>query len=278
MNPLDERWAMVRDRWPLRVKNSSGSVIPPFSVVLITSVTVSNNEMLYTVRQPNAASTDFNWNGYLVTGPFSIGSGSSDEGLATDLVQPNYVRYDTGTPAIKDVWGPKHGQLTLSKNYYGFEIVGGNTTAAGNNVTIARWVGISMVLGKPDAAIAQGASGTVSVYVGSAGSESDSTMNISSVYNRGSSLTTSDYVFVVINGGIPYVGSPSTNPIEFHRGVTDAAISKGASGTVSRYTDGTSSDSGTNDTVTNDFADVAISKKVAYIKSGGTFYMISAEC
>ena len=196
MNPLDQRWAMVRDRWPLRVKNSSGSVIPPFSVVLVTSVTASNNEMLYTVRQPNAASTDFNWNGYLVTGPFSIGSGSSDEGLATDLVQPNYVRYDgSGTPAIKEIWGPKHGQLTLTKAYYGFEILGGNTTAAGNNVTIARWVGAGEVLVKNStgSAIAAGNSGTVVVYYGTAGSETTTGMELT-VYNR-SSVSWSDTKF-----------------------------------------------------------------------------------
>jgi hypothetical protein len=269
---------MVRDRWPLRVKNSSGSVIPPFSVVLITTVAASNNELVYTVRQPNAASTDFNWNGYLVTGPFAIGAGASDEGLATDLAQPNYVRYDTGTPAIKEVWGPKHAQFTLSKNYYGFEVLGGNTTAGGNNVTIAKWIGVDKALGKPDATIAKDASGTVSVYFSTAGSESDTTMNIASVYNRGNDLTTSDYVFVMLNGGVPYCVTGVSNPIEFHRGVTDAAIAKGASGTVSRYTDGTTSDSGINDTVSNDFANVAITKKVAYIKSGGNFYMIAAEC
>lgn len=187
MNPLDQRWAMVRDRWPLRVKNSSGSVIPPFSVVLITSATATDNEMVFIVRQPNAASTDFNWNGYLVTGPFSIGSGSSDEGLATDLVQPNYVRYDTGAPAIKEIWGPRHGQFTLSKAYYGFEILGGNTTAAGNNVTIARWVGAGEVLVKNEtgSSIAAASSGTVNVYSGTAGSESDTGMDMT-VYNRSS--------------------------------------------------------------------------------------------
>lgn len=187
MNPLDHRWTMVRDRWPLRVKNSSGAVIPPFSVVLITSATATDNEIVFTVRQPNAASTDFNWNGYLVTGPFAIGSGASDEGLATDLVQPNYVRYDTGTPAIKEIWGPKHGQLTLSKAYYGFEILGGNTTAAGNNVTLARWVGAGEVLVKNETGspIAAASSGTVNVYSGTAGSESDTGMDLS-VYNRSS--------------------------------------------------------------------------------------------
>ncbi len=188
MNPLDLRWQMVRDRWPLRVKNSSGAVIPPFSVVLITSVSASNNEMLYTVRQPNAASTDFNWNGYLVTGPFSIGAGASDEGLATDLVQPNYVRYDTGTPAIKEVWGPKHSQLTLSKYYYGYEILGGNTTAAGNNVTIARWVGCGSVKGKVDDTNVNAlATCVVSVWDGNRAG--DTTMNITGVVNPTSNLT-----------------------------------------------------------------------------------------
>lgn len=206
MNPLDLRWQMVRDRWPLRVKNSSGSVIPPFSVVLITTVAASDNEMLYTVRQPNASSTDFNWNGYLVTGPFAIGAGSSAEGLATDLVQPNYVRYDTGTPAISEVWGPKHSQLTLSKNYYGFEILGGNTTASGNNVTIAKWIGVHSVLGKTDGASTKGSGTvTVSVYAGAVNSDTDTSMNITGVGNEFADVATTKYVWVTRNGGVPYL-------------------------------------------------------------------------
>ncbi len=191
MNPLDLRGQMVRDRWPLRVKNATSPAvtIPPFSVVLITSVAASNNEMLYTVVQPNAASTDFNWNGYLVTGPFAIGSGSTNEGLATDLAQPNYVRYDgSGTPAIKDVWGPKHGQLTLSKNYYGYEVLGGNTTASGNNVTIARWIGITSVFGKiDDTTVNKNSTCTFSVW--DQGRSGDTTMNITSVRNSAVNLT-----------------------------------------------------------------------------------------
>jgi len=205
MNPLDQRWQMVRDRWPLRVKNASGAVIPPFSVVLITTVTASNNEMLYTVRKPNAADTDFNWNGYLVTGPFAIGLGTSDEGLATDLAQPNYVRYDTGTPAIKEVWGPKHNQHTLSKNYYGFEILGGNTTAAGASVTIARWVGSPIVIGTiDDASVSVGSTCTVSVYVGTT-YQTNSTMNITGVVNRATALTglSNNYCGVSQGNGIP---------------------------------------------------------------------------
>lgn len=275
---LDSRWAPLRSRWPLRVKNSSGAVIPPFSVVLRSGPTTSNNEIVIPVVKPNASSTDFNWDGYLVTGPFAIGAGSSDEGIATDLCQPNFVRYDTGTPAAGEIWGPKHGQHTLSKNYYGFECLGGNTTAAGNNVSLFRWVGVKSVLGKPDGSIANAASGTINVYTGTAGSESDSGMDIGSVYNRGGALTTSDYIFVLRNGGVPYISHAVVASTEIHRGTTDASISKGASGTVSRYTDGTNTDSTTNDTVNNDFANVGSGKVVAYVKLGSNYYMIAAEC
>jgi hypothetical protein len=64
---------------------------------------------------------------------------------------------------------------------------------------------------------------------------------------------------------------------DIYRGVTDAAIAKGASGTVSRYS-AAGVDTTINDTVTNLFADVAISKKVIYGKIESTFFMVAAEC
>lgn len=67
-------------------------------------------------------------------------------------------------------------------------------------------------------------------------------------------------------------------PFAVHRGVTDGAINKNASGTVSRYTPGTTTDSGENDTVENEYANVGSGKKVAYIRNGDKFYMIAAEC
>ena len=70
----------------------------------------------------------------------------------------------------------------------------------------------------------------------------------------------------------------AADSLEFHRGLTDAAINKGSSGTVSRYTAGTTSDSGTNDTVVNEIANIAISKKIYYIKSGANYYAITGEC
>ena len=70
----------------------------------------------------------------------------------------------------------------------------------------------------------------------------------------------------------------SEGSFEFHRGVTDGAITKGTSGTVSRYTEGTTSDSGTNDTVQNEIANIGSGKVIYYVKSGSNYYAITGEC
>lgn len=208
MSPLDSlRSPFMRRDW-VRVKAGVATAIPAHSVVLITASTITNGEIVYTVRQPNAASTDFNWSGYLITGPFAIDASTSYEGIATDASTPALASYDTGSPALKEVWGPKHSQFTLSKNYYGFEVVGSTTTSAGINVVPVRWIGIGTVLGKIDnSSVSVGSSCTVSVWAGAGGSEGDTTMNITGVYNRGTSLTSlsSPYCMVSRNGGVPYL-------------------------------------------------------------------------
>jgi hypothetical protein len=186
LTPQDERAYFWRRPWVQVLNSSSSEPILPYSVVLITSASLTTNgDAQYTVRQPNAASTDFNWNGYLITGPWKIGIGG--RGIATNLAEPGLVRYDSsGTPAIKDVWGPKHGQWTLSKNYCGFEIVGGNTTASGNAVTLARWIGVNEVLivnGSGGDYAADSGPSTYKVYGGTAGSEADTGMTLS-CYNK----------------------------------------------------------------------------------------------
>lgn len=186
MSPLDfYRSPSLRHPW-VRVKLGVATTVPPHSVVLITSSAITNNDVTYTVRQPNAASTDFNWNGYLITGPFEIGANTSYEGVATTATEGALARYDSGTPAMKEVWGPKHGQFTLSKGYHGFEIIGSTTTSpSGTNVVPVRWIGVEEVLVKNEtgSAIAAAASGSCNVYIGTAGSETDSGMDLT-CYNR----------------------------------------------------------------------------------------------
>lgn len=178
-----------RNRWS-RVKAGVATTIPPHSCVLITGATMVNEEIVFTVRQPNAANTDFNWENYLVTGPVQISANTLYEGIATDLTMPGLVAYNIGnTPADKQVWGPKHGEFTLVKYYYGFQIVGGlNTTSGGSNVTVARWVGVSSVKGKiDDTNVTALATCVVSVWDGNRAG--DTTMNITGVVNPTSNLT-----------------------------------------------------------------------------------------
>jgi hypothetical protein len=145
-----------------RVKNSSGSEIPPYSVLRVVSAAVSNNEILYTVAQANTTFQRL----YMVSWPFKIGSGSSAEGMGTFLSEGGYVRYNSGTPVYGTGWGPVSGTWGLAQYQYGFSIMGGNTTASGNNVTIAKQDAVSVIYGQTDGAITDGSTGTVEVYDG----------------------------------------------------------------------------------------------------------------
>lgn len=276
MSPLDFlRSPALRRHW-VRVKNGQSTTIPPHSVVLITSSTVTNGSVVHTVRQPNAASTDFNWNGYLITGPFEIGASTNYEGVATTATEGALARYDTGTPAMKEVWGPKHGQFTLSKGYHGFEIIGSTTTSpSGTNVVPVRWIGVDSVLGKTDASVTSGSTCTVSVWSGTtAGSESDTTMNVASCYLRYGYVPTTCFVHVKLDNGIPYIAGD-------HRTVVvkaDAAIAKGASGTCSIY----SNEVDTTDNITAKAlgAAIVISKWATawHEEKSGTWFVAPWEC
>lgn len=200
---LDSRWLPLRGRWPIRIKNGAGATIPPFSLVLTSSATATDNEIVVTVVKPNAAAADFNLCGYLVTGPFAIGSGSSNEGLASNLVQPNYLSLDF-TGATGNICGPKHGQFTASRHYYGYRVEGGATTVNGVNVAICKNIGVGSVMGKASASIGLTAVGTVNVFVGLIAG-ADSGMKITNAFTPLASVTSGGPVMVVWNGEQPHV-------------------------------------------------------------------------
>lgn len=203
----DLRASFYRQNW-VRVKNASGAAIPPHSVVLRNgTVAVTDGEPVFSVIQPNSSSTQFSFDGYLVTGPFWIGADSDDEGIATELTTPGFVRYNGSTPTTGAVYGPKHGQLTLEQYYYGYLILGGSTTdVASNNVVVAKWIGVPSVLCKTDAQSTKGGAGiTCSVWAGAVGSEADTSMDITGVGNLFASVGSGKYVWVTLNGGSPYI-------------------------------------------------------------------------
>lgn len=204
MSIPDIRAPFFRQSW-WRVKNATGSIIPPHSVVLRNgTIDTSEGEPIFSVIQPNSSSTQFNWAGYLVTGPDPIGASSSAQGWATNLWEPGFVRYAGSSPTAGTVYGPKHGQLTLEANYYGFLILGGATTASGNNVAVAQWIGVHSIIGTVNSAsVSTGNTIGVSVHVGTT-YQTDSGMDVTAL-NRATDLTglSSNYCEVTIGNGIP---------------------------------------------------------------------------
>lgn len=204
MIPADFRAPYFRNHWVRVKQNSNASVIPPFSLVYIASESVVDNEIVYAVAKPNSASTDFNRD-YLVTGPLAIDSAAGAEGIASSLEGGGYVSYDgTGTPSLNEVWGPKHGQHTLSKNQYGFLIRGGNTTFNGVNITIARQIGVNSVAGKLDTGtVGKNSTCTVSVWDGArASAVGAKLLNVKNPAISMTSVTTKQCI-VVWNAGNP---------------------------------------------------------------------------
>ena len=206
MNPLDHRWTMVRDRWPLRVKNSSGETIPPHSVLRITNWSNSNNEVLYTVAKPDAT---YRWQ-YLVSGPFAIGSGSSDEGLASFLSNGGPVYYNSGTPAYGERWGPTSGQWYLTQHRPGFHVQGATTTSFNSkNILVATQIPPGEVRVKNDSggAVAADGSATMSMFGGSAGT-TDIGFDVTLTNGSSISWSTDKYGWATFDAGGLIFGAP----------------------------------------------------------------------
>lgn len=111
--------------------------------------------------------------------------------------------YDTGTPANDEGWGPKSGQWTLSKNYPKVATVKGIVNST-NKIMLASVGEISKLLGKADSDIAKGSSGTVSIWSGAGGSESDTTLNVTAYALASIETCSHDWVTLENRNGIWY--------------------------------------------------------------------------
>jgi hypothetical protein len=107
------------------------------------------------------------------------------------------VLYNTGsgTPALGESWGPKSGQWTLERYYYGFTTLGGNT--GGRTAAIQHQV--NGVRGVTDGAITKDNTGTVSILDGN-GAGVDTGWNITA-RNRFANVAITKDVDVVWRGG-----------------------------------------------------------------------------
>lgn len=127
--------------------------------------------------------------------------------------------------------------------------------------------------GTADAAIAKGASGTVSRYTD--GTNTDSGVNDTVFVDRENIRAGTVVAYQKLGSNFYEVECEPR--FDFYRGTADAAIAKGATGTVSRYTDGTNTDSTLNDSVINDYEYIPSGAKVTYLRLGSNFYAVGVD-
>jgi hypothetical protein len=185
--PGDVRWFSVR--------NDSDDDAPGFGVAALTDKLQINDEIV--LPKIDKPSTTF-YRQYVVVNPFGIKAG--ENGLVT-IEGPVDVLFDNGDdPDVGDGWGPKPGQWKLFKGYPQTACV---YYQLDDKRLRADWSPINSLIGKTDAAIAKGSSGTVSLYKGDG--TTDSTVNITGVFNRFADVAISKYVAVQFINGTPFL-------------------------------------------------------------------------
>lgn len=134
-----------------------------------------------------------------------------------------------------------------------------------------------MLLGQAAENIAAEASGQVTIYGGEPGAETDTSETIDA-FNYFRYINSGDWVWCAHNGSGWYVvakDSPSALVA-----YTDAAINKGASGTVSIYagTPGSETDTTINVSAYNGFGNIGANKRVLIVPVDQYWHMASADC
>ena len=128
-------------RWEA-VKNTSGEVCPAFGLLAVTGTEMRGDTYKRPVITCTKPSTTF-YIEYMVNGPTAIPAGGY--GRATRDASTIWIKYDSGTPANGEGWGPKPGQWTASKGFPGILVKGiqssTNTRLLGTLAPITKIIG-----------------------------------------------------------------------------------------------------------------------------------------
>jgi hypothetical protein len=175
-------------RW-FEFRNDSAEQIPAFGVVRLTGIVVLEpGRVVLTVDKPDTFGCQHRC---AINGPVPINAGKLGTLTREPLVPALFDTAD-GTPAFGEAWGPREGSWKLRKNTGGFVIVG--TTNATAGLALVEPAPLLSLTGKTDAVIGKGGTGTVSIYTGTLGAETDSGENLPVVYNRFADVATSKWV------------------------------------------------------------------------------------
>ena len=175
-------------------RNDNAGTAPKYGVLRVTGTVTVDQFAFLTVDQPTTTLQRL----YLINGSEDVVT--NGYGWGTWMWHGGQALYDSGTPAIGEGWGPKASQWSLSKNYWGFTVLGGNDTTLTTTLSVQHVV--NHVLGKTNASHAKSASGTINLYTGTLGSETQVTSMTVTAYNRYAAIGSGKWVECDwVNGG-----------------------------------------------------------------------------
>lgn len=242
---------------------------PAFGCLRAVSFAVSSttNQRILTGAK---ASTTFS-HSFVLNGPASITANNYGSAQRKHF---QIALYGDSTISVGDTIGPKPDSFALWKNYPGYRVLGIIDSTAKLALVVPE--PILQLRAKADAAIDVNSSGTCSIWIGAAGSESDSTVNVSARTGSLPVLSTDDLLYIEFIDGQAYIRGNAQGFL----GKTDSTHAKSASGTVSLWsgTAGSESDSTFNVTAYNKFADIGTGKWVWVEFNGKAWYITAAEC
>lgn len=174
-------------------RNDSGEVIPGCGILRITGLATVNNRQMLTVGKPNTYGSQFF---HAINDIADIPVGGY--GMCT-LGWTAVVNYDSadGTPAFGEAWGPRDATWKAKKNTGGFMVTGNPDTT--NFLVEVQKLPMLEFYGVTDAIHAVDATGTISIYTGTLGGETDTTVNMTGVLNRYGTVTSGTKVRCVWN-------------------------------------------------------------------------------
>ena len=181
--------------------NDPGEQIPPMSIACADTLKADLDYGGMKLKKPG---TTFRKR-LIITGESYVESGKP---LWFPSQRFYRVKYDSGTPAPDEGWGPKPGQWTISKGFPGCTICG--ILDATNKIALVSLDSpIVTLLGKGTGAIGAASSGTnYRIYGGTAGSEADCGFTtVPTAYNKGATaIANNDWVWLEFTNNAWYIG------------------------------------------------------------------------
>jgi hypothetical protein len=181
----------------IKIYNAENDEIPQYGIGRVTAISEVAGEKVVNLEKPSTTFSRL----YLVNSGGDVAYQKTGISKNRPVVK---VLYDSGTPAVGDTYGPKPSQWTVSKGYPGFVCLG--IVDATSRIMLARYDEPGFYLVKADADIAKGSTGTASLYYDNAGTETDTTINISSCKALGAAVTSGKWCIVQYMNGVPYIG------------------------------------------------------------------------